>query len=485
MAGLATAGRLCQPTNPPPKRYKPPMMTKSQQYGNLQRYKINPKITGPCCGAGTSSYVATYSHNLTNTRKPTMTPPADRPSPTLPKSGEQYANKTASRKIMIRTAHSMTAPPTPRSANQLPVNHHPPSANHNPHDRPNGTTKCPTPYRPPKMMKNNNPTIPGCHISPTKAKPNQSHHHIYHAKLEVGFPTTDQPVSSKIPHTNVSTHTTPSQLNCNIRSLSTHDLQQTLNDINQTMNDMSQRLPEHLSNGTNPNNTNNEPLAITTSNDTPLQASSPTPPCTRPYATGNHPVSFRRIASSTDEIIRPATLPRQTNCMLSLSTAPLPFSSCENTSRLSKDQPNSIMALKEAVSSLNEKLDLLFSIIAPLPLTARHNTTETSPSAIFSNLDTLLIQEHDTIPPHNQSDNIYELMLALCPTIYDPLTHLHEPTLTTVLLTLWQNSQTTYNRGNRSAKLYYLAHYNTGTSDTLRKKRPAYPTYTKDLRKPP
>jgi len=226
------AGRLCQPTNPPPKCYKPPIMTKVQQYGNLQQYKINPKITGPCCGAGTSSYVATYSHNLTNTRKPTMTPPTDQPCTTLPKSDEQYANETASKKFIIGTAHSMTAPPTPRSANQLPVNCYPPSANHNPHDQPNGPTKCPRiPYRPPKMTKHTSPTIPGCPISSTKAKPNQSHHHTYHAKLEVGFPTTDQPAPSKIPHTNVLAHATPSQLNHNIQSLSTNDLQQPLNNI--------------------------------------------------------------------------------------------------------------------------------------------------------------------------------------------------------------------------------------------------------------
>jgi len=123
----------------------------------------------------------------------------------------------------------------------IPRQHHPPldqstatppSANHKHHDGPNGPTKCPcTPYRPPKMTKHTSPTISGCPISSTKAKPNQSHHHTYHAKLEVGFPTTDQPVSSKILHTNVLTHTTPLQLNHNIQSLPTNDLQQPLNNI--------------------------------------------------------------------------------------------------------------------------------------------------------------------------------------------------------------------------------------------------------------
>jgi len=236
MAGLATAGRLCQPTNPPPKCYKLPIMTKAQQYGNLQQYKIDPKITGPCCGAGTSSYVATYSHNLTNTRKPTMTPPTDRPRPTLTKRDEQYVNETVSKNFIIGTTHTTTAPPTPRS-----VNRYPPSANHNHHDGPNGPTKCPrTPYRPPKMTKHTSPTISGCPISSTKAKPNQSHHHTYHAKLEVGFPTTDQPVPSKITHTNGLSHATPSQLNHNIQSLFINDLQQPLNDIKRIMNDMCQ-----------------------------------------------------------------------------------------------------------------------------------------------------------------------------------------------------------------------------------------------------
>jgi len=250
------------------------------------------------------------------------------------------------------------------------------------------------------------------------------------------------------------------------------------------MNDTRQRPLEHLSNGTHSNNANNEPPVTTTSIDTPLQASNSTSPSTCPYATGNYPVPFLRFAPSNDEIIHPAPPPRQTNCTSSLSTAPLPVSSCKNTSRLPKDQPN-LMALKEIVSSINEKLDRLFSIIASMPPAARHHTTETSPSAIYPNLDTpYSTQEQDTSPPHNQSDNIYELMLTLCPTIYDPLTHLHELTLTTVLLTLWQNSQTTYS-GNLSAKLYYLAHYNTGTSDTLWKNLPESPTYTKDLWKLP
>jgi len=122
MVGLAMAGRHCQPTNPPPKHYKPPIMTKAQQYGNLQQYNTNPKIAGPCCRAGTSSYVAIYSHNLTNTRKPTMTPPTDKPCPMLPKSDVQHATDTVSKKFIIGNANSMTASPTPQSAKQLLVN---------------------------------------------------------------------------------------------------------------------------------------------------------------------------------------------------------------------------------------------------------------------------------------------------------------------------------------------------------------------------
>jgi len=74
MAGLATASKPCQPTNPPPKHYKPPILIKAQQHGNLQQHNINPKIMGPSCSASTQSHVATYSDKSTNTRKPTMTP---------------------------------------------------------------------------------------------------------------------------------------------------------------------------------------------------------------------------------------------------------------------------------------------------------------------------------------------------------------------------------------------------------------------------
>ncbi len=117
------AGRPCQPTNPPPKCYKPSLSTKSRQSRSLQHHDINPKITSPYYGAGTQSHVATYSHNLTNTRKPTMTPPTISAYPTLSKNTKQNAIKIVFKKFIIRNANSpMQAPTTPSQVDQLPVN---------------------------------------------------------------------------------------------------------------------------------------------------------------------------------------------------------------------------------------------------------------------------------------------------------------------------------------------------------------------------
>jgi len=148
------------------------------------------------------------------------------------------------------------------------------------------------------------------------------------------------------------------------------------------------------------------------------------------------------------------------------------------------------MALKEVILSINEKLDQIFSIIAPLPTSSIHRDTMTknSSSKIDSNMCNTPYSthpKHDTLPIGNQSD-LYELMSsALLPTIYDPLNHPHKlkPTLLTALLSQPKNSQeikysSTYS-SNLSAKSY-----NTGTLHTLQKNLPQ-PPYSKDLWKPP
>jgi len=122
MAGPTTAGRPCQPTNPPPKRYTPPNMTKSKQYGNLQRQYIDPKIIDSRCGASTQSYVATYGHNSTCTTKPTTTLSTNGPHHTLPKNQEKYATETVFKSFTTSTTKFTKESTSPHAANPLSDN---------------------------------------------------------------------------------------------------------------------------------------------------------------------------------------------------------------------------------------------------------------------------------------------------------------------------------------------------------------------------
>jgi len=44
MVALAMAGWPCQPSNPPPKWYKPPILSKAQHQSQLQQQNINQKM---------------------------------------------------------------------------------------------------------------------------------------------------------------------------------------------------------------------------------------------------------------------------------------------------------------------------------------------------------------------------------------------------------------------------------------------------------
>jgi len=217
--------------------------------------------------------------------------------------------------------------------------------------------------------------------------------------------------------------------------------------------------------------------------------------CSFNYNTGNPPAPFQHTTPSTDEIINPAPLSRCMNgSYVSPPTEPLKSSSCTSTFPLSTDHPNSL-ALKEILLRLNDMVDQLFSIIALMPITVHHCTTETSPSAIpptMQDTSSYSNQKHDSIPTQL---NIYELMLALLPTIYDPFDCTHPQELkhtpTTIPPGPHKNSQeTTHRSSNLSAKndhsLYYCTRlYNIGTSDLLWQNLPKSPMYTKDLWKPP
>ncbi len=97
------AGRPCPPTNPPPKRYKPPIMRKVQPHGNPQQQNTQQKIDDPTYGAGTPVYVAPYSQKSTTTRHPTMTHPTGNSHPTLPKNKvQEHETRMASNTINLK-----------------------------------------------------------------------------------------------------------------------------------------------------------------------------------------------------------------------------------------------------------------------------------------------------------------------------------------------------------------------------------------------
>jgi len=112
------AGRPCQPTNPPPKQYKPPIMRKSQSNGNSNQYNTHQKIDNPNCGAGTHGYAASYRQILTNTRHPTMTPPTGTSHPMLPKNIMKHNTKKGSN---IITTNIIIPKPTPTNTQPLPL----------------------------------------------------------------------------------------------------------------------------------------------------------------------------------------------------------------------------------------------------------------------------------------------------------------------------------------------------------------------------
>jgi len=124
MAGPTMAGRPCQPTNPPPKRYKPPILTKARPPGNLPQRDIQTKISSPYCGAGTNSYAASYRQFSTKLGKPTMTPITRTTHPTLQQNTVKYKPKMFSKKITTTTTISTTAPTKPYSDKPLPAIHH-------------------------------------------------------------------------------------------------------------------------------------------------------------------------------------------------------------------------------------------------------------------------------------------------------------------------------------------------------------------------
>jgi len=128
MAGPTMAGRPCQPTNPPPKRYKPPILTKARPQGDLQQRDIQTKISSPYCGAGTDSYATSYRQISTNIGKPTMTLITGTTYPTLQQNTHQVIKDQQELKDYTATLTHVKSNARPCSS-PLPTDH-------NPNDRP-------------------------------------------------------------------------------------------------------------------------------------------------------------------------------------------------------------------------------------------------------------------------------------------------------------------------------------------------------------
>jgi len=114
MVGLTTARWPCQPTNPPPKRYKPPSMTRGRSHSIQQQHNIHQKITGHYCGASTFGYTEAYGQFSTNTGNPTMTPPNGTSQPTLhtniEKNEHQLVSNTTTNITTIQKVKAFTRP---------------------------------------------------------------------------------------------------------------------------------------------------------------------------------------------------------------------------------------------------------------------------------------------------------------------------------------------------------------------------------------
>jgi len=118
------AGKPCQPTNPPPKQYKPPILTKARPHGNFQQSDIQTKISSPYCRAGTNSYAASYRQISTNIGKPTMTLITSTTHPMLQQNTVKYQTEMVSNKITTATITLQPVSPKPCSNKPLPAVHH-------------------------------------------------------------------------------------------------------------------------------------------------------------------------------------------------------------------------------------------------------------------------------------------------------------------------------------------------------------------------
>jgi len=478
MAGPAPSGKSTQPNKPPPIDHTTPLpLNGIHQRNNKQRFNTHCTF-GTHAKPGTSSYAETCTKTPTPRVITQQTHHDDTPYhiKNLPNIQKIQLSSKNQKLLSYSKSTPHTKPPA------RPSSYPRPPTDQNLNDQSNAPINSLfIPYRPHKMMTNNNSTSlapPGTLTQPsttTQTTPQQIHKRYWLPRLNV------KPYHASATHNTINI---PPQPPSQAHTPATNNMHMTP-PISQPAA-ITQPSSPHMTafNGTRPPKL--KPISRPTGYSTNTHQPDPT---TRSIHsnTSNHPPTFQ-CNPSMDAITNPTLISQHPNCQSSPATAPPQDPRCEHTSVLLKDHPHS-MALKEIALSLNEKLNRLFSISASLSTSSvhRYTTTKNSPSKIDPTMhDTphSTHPKHDTLPTQNLSD-LYELMSALLPTINDPINHLNEHTLLTALLSHPKNSQeTTYSStysGNLSAKSSY---YNNGTPYKLLENLPQ-PPYSKDLRKPP
>jgi len=445
------AGRPCQPTNPPPKRYKPPILAKARPHGDLQQRNIQTKISNPTRGAGTNSYAASYRQISTNIGKPTMTRITGSTYPTtLQQNTHQVIKDQQELKNYAATLTNVKSNTRPLSS-PLPTNH-------NPNDRPHEPILRLTPYHPPKMRKS---------ISPTTLTPSSTSTSPQTTTLRTPQMNNNRPrlhlvavTSNHAPATQNTIHSNK-QPAPNTATTTQHPIL-SVNHSPDLITHPSTSRPKTFD---STNYSTQRPIKRSSVHPTEVHHLNATL-CSSNYITDNHPpVSSHRISPPNDDTTNLARVSRHKKCPIP-TTPDSPVSKSAPNSLLSTD-PNPLTALKEALSKLNETVNRLFSIIVPLLTIVPHNSIES--------------QKYDSIS-RNLPD-IYKLMIALPPMTYDLLAQNNPTALLTNLRT---NSHETTHSNFSPALSYHITYHGQGSpDDTLQKHLQHSPTYTKDLWKPP
>jgi len=482
MAGLALDGKPIQTTKPPSSASAIPLVVNGIHQSTSKHRFVTFRTSGIHAKPGTSSYTVSCTKTpptvITQQIHHDDTSYHTRNLPKLQKNG-------VIKEQQVLLNHSEILPNVkPHAQPSL----YPPDANHNLTDQPHGpTNRLCTPYRPPPLKKSTSPTI----LPPSTSTRTQ---------------TTTQPPSQKKciqfqlqPFAVTPNHASATQNQIHITTIPANEATDIATNHPHLPPQTSQlqAITAHLSTSqptTFDSSHHFQPQPINQHTACPRATQQTNPvTCSPNYTNGDCPTSCPCPTPSHNETIHPAAPvdPRKHH-QVSPTTMPSSVSNCAPHSLLSKDHPNPILALKEAVFNLTEALNRLCTTIIPMPNIVRYDsTTESFPRKLhFTIRDTpYTTPTYDTIQPRTLQctrvlPDIYNLLIALPAITYDRLTRLpQEPqqTLTGLSYLRTHSSLTMYS----SHSVYHTDSYRTSTSDTLRMHLQYRNKYTKDLWKSP